>query len=317
MYKNFMKLAIVVLVCCLHSVKAQETTRLIVPFAPGGPTDQITRLIASELTKLTGKPAIVENKPGAGGTIAAQYVVKAKPDGSVYLVGSPSVLVINQGLQKTLPYDPEKDFVPVSGMTRSPLIFIVKGDSALENIQQLVTRAKTLKNLMPMGSAGNGTIPHLAGTYFNQQAGISALHVPFNGVAPALLSLLSGDTIYMFDTLSTSIENIKAGKVKGLGIASDKRFSGLPEIATLAEQGYAVQASSWFGLVAPAKTPQATVVAMNQAINSILTAADFSNKMAAMGIETMPGSVDQFTAFIEAERARWLPEVTRLNLSAE
>jgi len=317
MYKNFIKLAIVVLVCCLHSAKAQETTRLIVPFAPGGPTDQITRLIASELTKLTGKPAIVENKPGAGGTIAAQYVAKAKPDGSVYLVGSPSVLVINQGLQKTLPYDPQKDFVPVSGMTRSPLIVIVKGDSALESVQQLVARAKTLKNLMPMGSAGNGTIPHLAGTYFNQQAGISALHVPFNGVAPALLSLLSGDTIYMFDTLSTSIENIKAGKVKGLGIASYKRFSGLPEIATLAEQGYAVQASSWFGLVAPAKTPQATVVAMNQAINSILTAVDFSNKMAAMGIETMPGSVDQFAAFIEAERARWLPEVARLNLSAE
>jgi tripartite-type tricarboxylate transporter receptor subunit TctC len=227
------------------------------------------------------------------------------------------VLVINQGLQKTLPYDPQKDFVPVSGMTRSPLIVIVKGDSALESVQQLVARAKTLRNLMPMGSAGNGTIPHLAGTYFNQQAGISALHVPFNGVAPALLSLLSGDTIYMFDTLSTSIENIKAGKVKGLGIASDKRFSGLPEIATLAEQGYVVQASSWFGLVAPAKTPQATVVAMNQAINSILTAVDFSNKMAAMGIETMPGSVDQFAAFIEAERARWLPEVARLNLSAE
>ena len=297
--------------------QAQETTRLIVPFAPGGPTDQITRLIAAELTKLTGKTTVVENKPGAGGIIAAQYVAQAKPDGTVYLVGSPSVLVINQGLQKKLPYDPERDFAPVSGMTRSPLILIVKADSPMNDAKQLATRANTLRNLMPMASAGNGTIPHLAGVYFNQKAGMSALHVPFNGVAPALVSVLSGDTVYMFDTLSTSIENIKAGKVKELGIASSTRFSDLPNVATLQEQGFSMQASSWFGLVAPIKTSNTTVLAMNQAINTILTSSEFSNKMIAMGIETMPGNVEQFTNFIAEERARWLPEVLRLNLSTD
>ena len=300
-----------------QAATAQETSRLVVPFAAGGPTDQITRLIAIELSKLTGKAVVVENKAGAGGIIAAQYVAQAKPDGSVYMVGGPSVLVINQGLQKKLPYNPEKDFTPVSGMALSPLILIVRGDAPFNDIKQLAAQANTLKNLMPMGSSGNGTIPHLAGTYFNQKAGINALHVPFSGVAPALVSLFSGDIVYMFDTLSTSVENIKAGKVKALGIASAKRFSGLPEVATLDEQGFMVQASSWFGLVAPAKTPPEIVNPMNQAINTILVSPDFSNKMSALGIETMPGTVEQFTQFIANERARWLPEVARLNLSVD
>lgn len=296
---------------------AQETINLIVPFSAGGPTDQITRLIGNELAKLTGKTFIVENKPGAAGIIAAQYVARAKPDGTVYMIGSPASLVINKGLYKNLPYDPEKDFVPVSGLTRSPLILIVNTKVPADNVKELVAFAKSSGQELRMASPGSGTIPHLAGSYFANEAGIKILHVPFKGIPPALMSVMAGQTDIIFDTLSTSIENVKAGKIKAVGIASDHRFSVLPNTPTLDEQGYNLEASSWFGLMAPAKTPKNIVDGMNQDINKVLTSPEFKQKLLDMGSEALLGNANEFAAFITKERQRWLPEVSRLKLSAD
>lgn len=300
------------------SVHAQEQISLVVPFAAGGPTDQITRLIAADLTRLTGANVIVENKPGAAGIVAAQFVANAKPDGSVYMVGSPSSLVLNQGLYKKLPYDPERDFVPVAGLTRSPLVLVANDKRPYDNAAELVRSARqNMSNPVKMGTPGSGTIPHIAGSYFASLAGIQMLDVPFKGVAPAIVSLMSGDIDVVFDTLSTSTANIASGKLKVLGIASEARFSLLPNVPTLREQGYDVLASSWFGLVAPARTPQATIDRVNQAINQILADPVFSKKLLDSGSEPMPGTAVQFAAFIQGERDRWLPEVRRLNLSAD
>ena len=303
---------------CSGSACAQEQVSLVVPFAAGGPTDQITRLIAGDLTRLTGSNVIVDNKPGAAGIVAAQYVANARPDGSVYMVGSPSSLVLNQGLYKKLPYDPERDFVPVAGLTRSPLVLVANDRRPYDNAAELVRMVRQNPvNPLKMGTPGTGTIPHIAGSYFANLVGIEILDVPFKGVAPAIVSLMSGDIDVVFDTLSTSTANIAAGKLKVLGIASESRFGLLPNVPTLREQGFDVQASSWFGLVAPARTPEATVDKMNKAINQILADPVFARKLLDGGSEPMPGSAAQVAAFIEGERKRWLPVVRRLDLSAD
>lgn len=318
MIRRLFGVGIAAIALCSGAACAQDQISLVVPFAAGGPTDQITRLIAGDLTRLTGANVIVDNKPGAAGIVAAQYVANARPDGSVYMVGSPSSLVLNQGLYKKLPYDPQHDFVPVAGLTRSPLVLVANDKRPYDNAAELVRLTReNPANPLKMGTPGSGTIPHIAGSYFANLVGIEILDVPFKGVAPAIVSLMSGDIDVVFDTLSTSTANIAAGKLKVLGIASESRFALLPNVPTLREQGFDLQASSWFGLVAPARTPQATVDKMNQAINRILADPAFAKKLLDGGSEAMPGSATQFAAFIESERNRWLPVVRRLNLSAD
>lgn len=297
--------------------QAQERISFVVPFSPGGPTDQVTRLIANELMKSTGKTYIVENKPGAAGIIAAQYVAQGPADGSVYMVGSPASLVINKGLYKKLPYDPETDFVPVSGLTRSPLVLVANENVKANTASAFVQDVKGGNEPAKMGSPGSGTIPHLAGSYFSNQVGIELLHVPYKGIAPAIAGLMAGDIDIVFDTLSTSMANIQAGKIKALGVASSKRYDVIGDVPTLAEQGHPVEASSWFGLVAPAATPDNIVQAMNADINKIIDAPDFKQRLLEMGSEPLTGSPAEFARFIQQERERWLPEVSRLELSAD
>lgn len=298
-------------------VQAQEQITLVVPFSAGGPTDQVTRVLAEGLTKATGKTYVVDNKPGAAGIVAAQYVARAPNDGSVYMVGSPGSLVINTGLYKKLPYDPEKDFIPVAGMTRSPLVLVTNPGVPANDIKGLIEAAEQSKQSLPMGSPGSGTIPHLAGAYLSSQLGIEVLHVPYKGVAPAIVGLLAGDIDLVFDTLSTAMPNIRSGKLKALGVASDKRNASLSDIPTLTEQGYPLQASSWFGLMAPANTPESVVQSMNAAVNQVITSESFKQRMSQNGSEPLAGSPDDFARFIQSERDRWLPEIKRLNLSAD
>ena len=214
MIDRLLAVGIAAIALCSGSACAQDQISLVVPFAAGGPTDQITRLIAGDLTRLTGANVIVDNKPGAAGIVAAQYVANARPDGSVYMVGSPSSLVLNQGLYKKLPYDPERDFVPVAGLTRSPLVLVANDKRPYDNAAELVRLARqNPANPVKMGTPGSGTIPHIAGSYFANLVGIEMLDVPFKGVAPAIVSLMSGDIDVVFDTLSTSTANIAAGKL--------------------------------------------------------------------------------------------------------
>jgi len=301
----------------LGTVQAQERINLVVPFSAGGPTDQITRLLAEGLANATGKIYVVDNKPGAAGIVAAQYVARAPADGSVYMVGSPGSLVINKGLYKKLPYDPEKDFVPVAGMTKSPLVLVTNNKTAANNVKEYVEQASQSHKSVPMGTPGSGTIPHLAGAYLSNQLGIEVLHVPYKGVAPAIVGLMAGDIDLVFDTLSTSMENIRAGQLKALGIASKERNATLNTIPTLAEQGYPMEASSWFGLMAPANTPTDVVQKMNAAVNQVINSEEFKQRLTSIGSEPLAGTPEDFAKFIESERERWLPEIARLNLSAD
>jgi tripartite-type tricarboxylate transporter receptor subunit TctC len=301
----------------MGAAQAQEQITLVVPFSAGGPTDQVTRVLAEGLTKVTGKRYVVDNKPGAAGIVAAQYVARAPSDGSVYMVGSPASLVINIGLYKKLSYNPEKDFIPVAGMTRSPLVLVTNPKVSANDIKGLIETAKQNKQSLPMGSPGSGTIPHLAGAYLSSQLGIEVLHVPYKGIAPAIAGLIAGDIVLVFDTLSTAIPNIQSGQLKALGIASDKRNASLSNIPTLSEQGYPLQASSWFGLMAPVNTPESVVQNMNAAVNQVITSDDFKQRLLQNGSEALTGSPDDFARFIQSERERWLPEIKRLNLSAD
>lgn len=295
--------------------QAQKATTFVVPFAPGGPTDQITRLVASELNRRTGKTYLIENKPGAGGIVAAQYVLHGPADGSAYFVGSNGSLVLNKGLFRTLPYNPDRDFVPVSGLTRSPLVLVVNNDLPAKNLKELIELSKTKPGGLNMGSSGEGTIPHIFGSRLIQAAGINAVHVPFPGAAPAMQSLLGGHIDFMLDTLSTTLEYVKSGRVRALGIAATTRFTGLPQVATLKEQGFDMRADSWFGLVAAAKTPPDVVDQMNRDLNAVLRDEQFKAKLASIGIEPLPGTAKDFSTFVATENAEWLPEIKRLNIT--
>ncbi|MGB6105306.1 MAG: tripartite tricarboxylate transporter substrate binding protein [Pusillimonas sp.] len=294
----------------------QSPIRLIVPFDAGGPTDQNARLIAAEISKVIERTVIVENKPGAAGIVGAQYVAKAPADGTVYLIGSNASLAINKGLYKTLPYDPQKDFAPVGGISFSPLVLAVNKDIHAKTVEDFVVEAKARKEPLTMGSSGSGSIPHIAGSYIADALGVSVLHIPFKGTAPAVVALMSGTIDIIFDTLPTSLQNIKAGQYNGLGITSDQRFPLLPDVPTFKEQGYDnMTASAWFGLVAPAKTPPAVIAEMNKALNIALGTDVVKEKFLNMGAQPMLGSPAEFTQFVQEETDKWVPQVKRLGLT--
>lgn len=300
------------------TAQAEDTIRLIVGYAAGGSADQNARLLASEMSKVLHKNIVVENKLGAAGIVASQYLAKAPADGSVLMVGSNSVLAINKGLYNKLPYDPEKDFALVGGISASPLVLVVSDNVHSKTVKELATEANTLGQPLTMGSSGNGSIPHIAGSYISREVGVPVMHVPFNGNAPSVIALMSKTIDIIYDTLPSSIGNIKAGKYKALGITSDQRFPLLPDVPTLAEQGYPnLTANAWFGLVAPAGTPKPIIDELNKALNTVLKKPEVNKKFLNMGAITMSGTPEDFQRFVKSEIDRWVPETKRLGLKVD
>lgn len=223
--------------------------RFIVPYPPGGAADQIARLVAQEMSKGGGATIIVENKPGAAGMIAADYVARAKPDGKTFFVGSNAPLVVNQALYAKMTYDPSKDFVPVSGMAKSPLLLVVRHDLPARDVKALIALGKQSPGKLTMGSAGTGNITYLAGEYAVSKLGFQVTHVPYQGSAPAIVGLMGSSTDMMFDALPSSMTQAQSGKIRPFAVLDDKRFAGLPDVPTAAELGYpGIDASAWFGL---------------------------------------------------------------------
>ncbi|WP_447920026.1 Bug family tripartite tricarboxylate transporter substrate binding protein [Achromobacter aegrifaciens] len=292
--------------------------RFIVPYPPGGAADQIARLVAQEMSKGDGAPIIVENKPGAAGMIAADYVARAKPDGKTYFVGSNAPLVVNQALYAKMTYDPVKDFVPVSGMAKSPLLLVVRPDLPARDVKALIALGKQSPGKLTMGSAGTGNITYLAGEYAVSKLGFQVTHVPYQGSAPAIVGLMGSSTDMMFDALPSSMTQAQAGKIRPYAVLDDKRFAGLPDVPTAAELGYAgIDASAWFGLVAPAGTQAAVVERMNRGVNQALAQPELQRKLTSIGAVAMPGDAQVFAAFVQAERDRWLPVARDLGLKAQ
>lgn len=309
-------LVLPVLLLTASAVQAQKVPiKFVVPYPAGGAADQITRLVAHEAAKVLGTSIVIENKAGAAGMIAGESVARAKPDGTTFFVGSNAPLVINQALYATMPYDPERAFVPVAAMCKSPLLLLTKPGLGPTDVASLIAFSKKRDMPLSMGSASPGNITHLAGEYAANLMGMKVMHVPFTGSAPAITNLMGGQIDIMFDALPSSMQQAKAGKIVPLAILDNVRFPALPNVPTLREAGFAgAEASAWFGVMAPAETPASTVTALNVAINEALKKPELVEKLRGIGAQPMPGTPQDFDKFIEAERAKWNPLVKKLGV---
>lgn len=303
------------------AVSAQSSNApltFVVPYSPGGASDQITRAIAEGASRELGRTIIVENKPGAAGIVAAQYVLKAKPDGHMFLVGSNAPLVINEGLYAKLPYSPREDFVPVAGLGKTPLILVGNVENPAGDVKDLIAWSKEQDAPVAMGSGGNGNITHLAGIYATKAMGFEVNHIPFSGTAPGIVNLIGGNIDMMFDTLPSSLAQVQGGRLKAYAMLDETRWDALPDVPTLVELGYPnLTASAWFGLVAAKDTPQDVINTMNEAINAAHKDPVIEKRLRNLGAVPMPGSPAEFGAFIQKERDQWLPVVKETGVKAD
>lgn len=292
-----------------------EPVRLVVPYAPGGTTDLLARLIASKLSAKYERQVVVENKTGAGGNIAAGFLARSRPDGYTLMMASIGQFAINPLIFSAPGYDAAKDFQPVIQVTRVPNVLVVNAASKLDSLQDLIKLAQAQPGVT-YASSGNGSSNHLAGALLAHMANIDMLHIPYKGSAPGLQALYGGDVQVMFDNLSSALPHVQGGKLRALGVSSETRFSKLPDVPTIAESGLpGYEASAWFGLVAPAGTPAAIVEQLNRDVAAVLADNDVRSKLLEMCMTPQGGSVAQFQAVIDADIQKWKPIVQSLNLA--
>ncbi|MBO1111172.1 Bug family tripartite tricarboxylate transporter substrate binding protein [Bordetella petrii] len=275
---------------------------IISPFPAGGATDALTRILAERMSKALDQSIIVENKAGAGTTIGAAYVARAQPDGYTLLMATNSTLVTNRFLYKSLPYDPD-GYAPVGMVGIGPLILLSNDKHGFKSTADVVAQAKQRPGSLTFATFGPGTSSHLAGELFKQEAGIDLLHVPFKGATQALPALINGDVDVFFDMVATGMPQVAAGKLKVFGITSKTRLPTLPEVPTLAEQGYpAFDLTAWFSFVAPKGTPADTLATLQQALAATLQDPQIRDKMLTMGIEPRSGTAQELTQQIRNEQ---------------
>ena len=302
--------------CALAQDYPNRPVRLIVTVPPGGAADFIARLVGAKLGDALGQPVLVENRGGAGGTIAADAVAKAAPDGYTLLQNSITTHGVGPHLYSKLPYDPVKDFSAVSGLALLPLIMAVNAELPAKTVNDVVALAK--KENLNFASSGNGGAPHMAAELFKSVTGAPITHVPYKGSGPAVADLVGGRVQIMFDAAPSLIAHIRAGKLRVLAAASAERNRLLPEVPTFAELGHPrVAVSLWYGLLAPAATPAAIVTRLNAEVAKILQSADVREKLAAQGAEPMPGTPQAFASFMREEMAKWAPVVKQAGVKLD
>jgi tripartite-type tricarboxylate transporter receptor subunit TctC len=280
--------------------------RLVVPFPPGGSLDITGRLIAQRLTEMWGHAVVVENKPGAGGNIGADFVAKSTPDGYTILLGALSTHAVNPNLYAKMPYDAVKDFAPITLIATTPNVLVVNAATPVGNVREFITWTKANPGKLAFGSGSNGSAGHLAGELYKVDTGTDAVHIPFKGGAPATQALLAGDTQFMFDNLANAMAQVKAGKLKALAVTTAERSKLAPELPTMAEAGLpGFDISTWYGLFAPAGTPTAIVAKWNADVRTILTTPDVRAKLMADGAEPAPDTPEQFAQMIARELAKY------------
>lgn len=288
--------------------------RFVVPYPPGGPLDAIARMLAEKMREGLGQQVIVDNRPGAGGNLGADMVAKSPPDGYTIVMGAVATHAINPTLFAKMPYDPVRDFAPVSLVASVPNVLVINTEIAarhnIATLPDLVRYAKAHPAQLNFASGGNGSAGHLAGELFKSMAKVSMVHIPYAGAAPAQLGLLAGQTDLMFDNLASASQNIRAGKLKALAVTTARRAESVPELPTVAEAGrdYGLAGfdiNTWFGVLAPAKTPAPIVEKLNAEIRHALQSADVRERMAKLGAEPSPTSPEQFGALIQAELKKY------------
>jgi tripartite-type tricarboxylate transporter receptor subunit TctC len=282
--------------------------RIVVPFAAGGPIDVTARLLADAVKDSLGT-VIVENRPGAGGNIGVSQVAKAAPDGLTLGIATTASHGINPWLFKELPYDPAKDFAPITQMLRVPNVLVMNAEAAkrlnIQSVRDLIAYAKANPAKLNYGSGGNGSAGHLAGELFKNRAGIFALHIPYNGANPAQLGLLSGQVDFNFDNLAAAAPNIRSGKLKALAVTSTQRTPLMSDVPTVADTLPGFEIDTWWGLVAPAGTPAEVVNKLNAAFTAALNSAEVKQKFAGLMAEPAPSTPAQFATFMQRERAQY------------
>jgi tripartite-type tricarboxylate transporter receptor subunit TctC len=290
--------------------------RLIVTVPPGGAADFIARLVGGKISESLGQPVLVENRGGAGGTIAADAVAKAAPDGYTLLQNSITTHGVGPHLYAKLPYDPVKDFAPVSGLALLPLIMAINNDLVVKSVAELVAYSKS--NNLNFASSGNGGAPHMAAELFKSVTGAPLTHVPYKGSGPAVADLVGGRVQIMFDAAPSLIAHIRSGRLRVLGAASAERNRLLPEVPTFGELGYPkVAVSLWYGLLAPAGTPKPVVEKLNREAARALTSPEVRDKLQAQGAEPMPGTPEAFASFMQEEMAKWAPVVKQAGVKLD
>ena len=299
--------------------------RLVVPYPPGGPLDIAARALAEKVKDSLG-PVVVENRPGAGGNLGADWVAKAAPDGHTLLMGAVATHAINPWLYAKLPYDPIRDFTPITLVAQVPNVLVMNAEAAkklgIRNVADLVAYARANPGRLNYGSGGNGSAGHLAGEWFKAQAGIYMTHIPYAGAAPAQLALLSGQVDLNFDNLAAASANIKSGKLVPLAVTTAKRAAAMPEVPTIAESGRslglgAFDIDTWFGIFAPAGLPPAQTQRLNQAFTEALAAPEIKARFATLLAEPAPMTPEAFAAFVRAELAKYEKLVQRSGARAE
>jgi len=286
--------------------------KYIVPFAPGGTTDILGRTIADKLSIALGQPVVIENKPGAGGGLGAEFVAKAAPDGYTIMGGTISTHAINASLYKDLPYDPVKNFVPITLIARVPNMLVINPNVPAKNVQELVALLKANPGKYTFASSGNGTSQHLSGELFKIQAGVDMQHIPYKGSPPALQDVMGGQVTMTFDNITTAWPLAKDGKLRAVAVTTAKRSSIAPEVPTLAEAGLpGYEIGSWQGVFAPAGTPPEIVKRLNAEIVKIINSPDVQQRLSTLGAEPAPNTPEEFAAMVKLEVVKWADVVKK------
>lgn len=301
------------------AVWAQEkVVRIVVPFAPGGSGDIIPRTIAPAMAELLGQPVVVENRSGAGGSLGASYVAKSAPDGLTLGVATVSTHGIYPAIMRRAPYDPLKDFVPISNLARVPNVLSVHPSVPAQDIAEFIKLVKDPKSRLDYGSPGVGSLGHMMGELFKQATKGFMVHIPYRGAGPALQDALAGQVKALFDNLPASLPHIKAGKLRAMAVAWPSRLAHMPQTPTFAEAGLSLlNGPAWFGLVAPAGTPPATIERLQQAAAAALSRAQMRTRIEELGAVPLGGASEAFAQDMRAELRKWQDVATTARISLE
>jgi len=293
-----------------------KVVRIIAPFAPGGGTDFIARTTAQKLTEALGQQFIVDNRPGAGGTIGAEFGVKAPPDGYTVTVIATSYTV-NPGIYK-IPYDPVADITPIIQISAGPLIVATHPSLPVKNLKEFVALARAKPGTLNFATSGSGSIVHLSTEVFLDVAKIKATHIPYKGTGPALTDTIAGHTQFIFGSPAVTMPHVKSGRLRALAVTTTERIKSNPEIPTVAESGFKdFSTTLWHGLIGPKNVPRPIVDRLNGAVNKALSAPDMQTRLQADGVEPKGGTPEQFAAVIAADLKRWVPAAKRLGVKAD
>ena len=294
-----------------------KPVRLLIPSTPGGSVDTIARTLSSRISERWGQQLVVENRPGAGGTIAGDLVAKSAPDGYTLLLGTIAALATNVSLQKKLPYDPVKDFAPVTLVATQNLMLVVHPSVPAGTVKELVRFAKTQPGKLSFASAGNGSGSHLSGELLKQTTGIDILHVPYKGVQPAMVDVISGQVAMNFPSILSALPHVRSGRVRALAVTGAKRTRAAPELPTMQEAGIRdYESMTWYAVVAPAATPQDVVTKIGSEVAGIVKQPEVADRLSKEGADPVGSTPEEFGRYLRAEIEKWRKVIRAAGIQA-